>query len=319
MDNNNKIKQTIKCNLKENEIMKLNYICDKKELNKETITFEMSYFINDQKYEQLYEIVPYQLPKGEELSKLIIYDNILKKQSKEYEENNLNDALKYQIFYKNTSLYAELELSKKIEEKMKLKIIGDKENNVIEIKKNKCSPKKECKREEKEKEEEEDDDCGFGDIFGGGGGGGYHYKEDEEEEEGIMIGCKLDSYSGGEKFKFEKKEENKNKKNNEKKTILNDKDYIMTIINTQDFIEGYWEENEKTKNIKIKYDKEFNLLKNKNFSDNVSITVLIIFFINKEYPELLDELLMIIKKAKEFIKKATNISYEDIIKDININ
>ena len=99
---------------------------------------------------------------------------------------------------------------------------------------------------------------------------------------------------------------------------MNDKDYIMTLINTQDFIEGYWEENEKTKNIEIKYDKEFNLLKNKNFSDNVSITVLIIFFINKEHPQLLDELLMIIKKAKEFIKKSTNISYEDIIKEINI-
>ena len=126
LDNSNKIKKTINYNLEENEIMKLNYICDKKEINTGPITFEMSYIIKDKKYEQLYEIVPYQLPKGEELSKLIIYNNILKEQSKEYDEKNLSNALKYQIFYKNTSLYAELELSNKIEEKMKLKIIGDK-------------------------------------------------------------------------------------------------------------------------------------------------------------------------------------------------
>ena len=312
LDNNNKTKKNIKYNLKENEIMKLYYICDKKELNTGKITFEISYFIKDQKYEKVYEIVPYQLPKGEELSKLIIYDNILKSQSKEYDEKNLSSALKYQIFFKNTSLYAELELSKKIEEKMKLKIIGDKENNVIEIYKKKESPKKEEKRKYSE---EEEDDLGFGDIFGGGGGG-FKVEDNDDDDEELALGSIIGKREDLEEFKCNK-EENKKEKNEEKPN-LNDKDYIMTLINTQDFIEGYWEENEKTKNIEIKYDKEFNLLKNKNFSDNVSITVLIIFFINKEHPELLDELLMIIKKAKEFIKKSTNISYEDIIKEINI-
>ena len=312
LDNNNKTKKNIKYNLKENEIMKLYYICDKKELNTGKITFEISYFIKDQKYEKVYEIVPYKLPKGEELSKLIIYDNILKSQSKEYDEKNLSSALKYQIFFKNTSLYAELELSKKIEEKMKLKIIGDKENNVIEIYKKKESPKKEEKRKYSE---EEEDDLGFGDIFGGGGGG-FKVEDNDDDDEELALGSIIGKREDLEEFKCDK-EENKKEKNEEKPN-LNDKDYIMTLINTQDFIEGYWEENEKTKNIEIKYDKEFNLLKNKNFSDNVSITVLIIFFINKEHPQLLDELLMIIKKAKEFIKKSTNISYEDIIKEINI-
>ena len=99
---------------------------------------------------------------------------------------------------------------------------------------------------------------------------------------------------------------------------MNNKDHIIEIINTQDFIEGYWDVNEKTKIIKEKYNKAFQLLKDKNINDKASITILIIFFINKEHPEFLDELLMIIKKAKEFIKKSTNISYEDIIKEINI-
>ena len=93
----------------------------------------------------------------------------------------------------------------------------------------------------------------------------------------------------------------------------------MEVINTQDFIEGFWEENEKTKYIKEKYIKAFDLLKNKNLNDITSITILLIYFINKEHPELLDELLMIIKKAKEFIIKSANISYEEIIKEINDN
>jgi len=336
LDSNNKLKKFIKNYLKENEIIQFNFICDKNEINTGKIKFEMSYFIKDKKYEQYYEIVPYEFSKGEELSKLIIYDSILNISKKD--EENLNNALKYQIFYKNTSLYAELEISDKIEEQLKLKIIGNKENNVIEILK-----KKEPKKKEESKKyyyEEEEEDIGFGDIFGGfgggyhqkeekeedfgfgdifdgggsGGGGGYHYKEEEEEDIGIgdIFG------GGGGESEYGKKEDNINK-NEEKAPNLNDKDYIMTIINTQDFIKGYWEENKKTKIIKDKYDKEFNLLKNKNYSDNVSITILIIFFINKEHPELSDELLMIIKKAKEFIKKSTNISYENIIKEININ
>ena len=91
--------------------MKINYICDKEGINLDKINFKMNYLIKDKKFQKIYEIEPYMLPKGEELSKLIIYDNILKKQSNIYDKENLSMALKYQIFYKNTSLFAELELS----------------------------------------------------------------------------------------------------------------------------------------------------------------------------------------------------------------
>ena len=96
----------------------------------------------------------------------------------------------------------------------------------------------------------------------------------------------------------------------------------MKIINTQNFIEGYWSENKQTKIIKEKYQKEYNLiknLKNEKINDNVAITVIIIYFIYKEHFELLKELSRIIKKAKLFIKKEIKISYEQIIKDIGIN
>jgi hypothetical protein len=96
----------------------------------------------------------------------------------------------------------------------------------------------------------------------------------------------------------------------------------MKIINTQNFIEGFWSENKQTKIIKEKYQKEYNLiknLKNEKINDNVAITIIIIYFIYKEHFELLKELSRIIKKAKLFIKKEIKISYEQIIKDIGIN
>ena len=279
----NKILYKTKINcLKEKEIMKLNFICDKKEINSNKISVNISYYIREKKYEKSYEIIPQEFPKGDELSKLIIYNNILKNSNKD--EENLKNALKYQILYEKTSLFADLELSNQIQEELKLKIIGNKENNKI---------KKFQKKESYHYLEEEDDEfLGFGDISGGVGGGWEYINE---------------------------KKVSKNKEKKEIKPDLNNKDYVMEIINTQDFIEGNWEENPKTKNIKEKYNKIFQLLKDKNINDNIIITILVIFFINKEHPELLLELLMIIKKAEIFIKKSINISYEDIIKEININ
>ena len=102
----------------------------------------------------------------------------------------------------------------------------------------------------------------------------------------------------------------------------NKKEDIMKIINTQDFINGFWEDNEYTNIIKEKYKEEYNLLKgikNKNITDKVAITILIIYFIEKEHPELLDELLMIIKKAKIFILNEAKETYENIIKEISIS
>ena len=86
-------------------------------------------------------------------------------------------------------------------------------------------------------------------------------------------------------------------------------------------MEGYWEINEKTKKIKEKYENEFKLLKelkDKNINDNIAITILIIYFINKEHSELLNELFMIIEKAKNFIRNNTKDSYENIIKGIGL-
>ena len=116
---------------------------------------------------------------------------------------------------------------------------------------------------------------------------------------------------------------NQNKISNNKKNEIkqNNEINIEEIVNEQNFVEGFWEINEITKKIKEKYENEFKLLKgikDKNINDNIAITILIIYFINKEHSELLKELFMIIEKAKNYIKKNTKDVYDNIIKEIGI-
>ena len=125
-----------------------------------------------------------------------------------------------------------------------------------------------------------------------------------------------------EKKKEEKKEkeetEKKEKEEENLKLNLDKKDDIMIIINSQNFIEGFWNINNKTKIIKKKYENEFKLLKEKNFDDIVAMTIIIVYFINKEHKELIEELVMILKKAKLYIQDKGGDSYENIIKKAGI-
>ena len=102
---------------------------------------------------------------------------------------------------------------------------------------------------------------------------------------------------------------------------LKNQECVMKIINTQNFVEGFWDLNEYSEKIKEKYKRQFKLLKelkDKNINDQVAITILIIYFIKKEHEELLDELVMIIQKAELFITKNTNDNYENIIKEVGM-
>ena len=54
-------------------------------------------------------------------------------------------------------------------------------------------------------------------------------------------------------------------------------------------------------------------------NDIIALTILILYFLNKEYPDLISELIMIIKKARRFISKQTNDSYDNIIKELSLN
>ena len=170
---------------------------------------------------------------------------------------------------------------------------------------------------------------------------GTNYKEENKkinynkEEEEDLARFLLDGYIPPENEikKEEKKEEKKEVKKEEKKIQkkeeqkeikmnLKDKEEVMKIINTQNFVGGYWEINDKTKKIKNKYEKEFKSLKDlkgKKIDDTVAMTIIIIYFINKENKELLDELVLILKKAKLYIQEKTGNSYDEIIKQAGIN
>ena len=151
-------------------------------------------------------------------------------------------------------------------------------------------------------------------------------KEEEDLEQFLLDDF---GFSKTEIKKEERKEERKEVKKEvkkeekkEEKLDLKNKEEVMKIINSQNFVGGYWDINSKTKIIKNKYEKEFNLLKGlkgKKIDDIVAMTIIIIYFINKEKKELLQELVMIMKKAKLYIQDKTGLSYDEIIKQASIN
>ena len=317
---------------------------DKEDKNKIKIEVKYKYYETDNNEfkdkNEIYEILPFELPNGDELSKLIM-NNFLIKNKKLSEKEKAALCLKYQIFSENTSLYAEIELDEKIDKKMKKKIIGDKENKII-------------KRQKKEdnynyESNEKSSKPGFFSSLGDSIKNLFNRKEKEElrraieaseraivnepyaekddYEDMVEYSCGFcikeeisDNYfisSYKDEFDYDKseKKENIKPKNTEK-------DYLMDIINTQNFVEGFWDINDKTKVVKEKYQKEFDLLKEskiENIDDKVIITILIIYYINTEYSKYLKELVMLIKKGKMFVKKKTKKTYENIIQMIEIN
>ena len=214
-------------------------------------------------------------------------------------------ALKYQLFIEGTSLYAQVELDEKISSEMKQIVLGE-DDQMIFFKRNKIEA-----------------DYAFGgsdDIFGSIGNNYSNRDMMRQEDFTHEFGDDLMEISS---CQCEKNESFGNYNINE--SIGNSdnkgKDELMEMINTQDFIEGYWEENDKTKIIIEKYEKEFKLikdLKNKNIDEKIAVTILIIYYIYKEHSNSSNDLVMVIKKAKKYIQKVTNDSYENIIKEINI-
>ena len=436
--------------MKQNKVYKFGYII-KEKLSDKKVNFSMKYKQNKEDIIKKYEMEPIELPPGEELSKLIIYKNILKKES---EEEKIRLALKYQLFIEGTSLFAEIELSGKITEKMEQRKIKhekkekkkkedekcnkniklqqnlddkiveqEKRLNNLEIKSNsleneakeklKFGDREGAKRilikqekiieqmkqiegamammeeqkmmldnalqmkdvmslikssnqavksvskgmsvEELEymKEDMEDikpDQEELNDFFKDYehcdyGNDSIDDKLDElekmmckgedmpppnnekleenknkiqDDEEDLKNFLAVDSEPI--KIKEEKKEKKIGKKVEENlKLDLKNNEDVMKIINSQDFVSGYWDINNKTKNVKNKYENEFKLLKEiKNIDDILAMTIIIVYFINKENKELLDELLLILKKAKLYIQDKAGDSYENIINQINI-
>ena len=290
LDNKN-IDNIIPNILRYNDSINLYYMTSKKPF--ENIKLNLNY--KDEKNKEIkinYEIVPEILEKGDDLSKLIMY-NYINNNTKLQNEEKIKLALKYQIFIEGTSLFAEIELDDKISEQMKLEILGNQNQNQY--------------LESYEQNNYKYPDMNRQEIF---------TMEFDANDGGPFGGCppehkNINFCKNSNEDIFEENIENKD-----------NKEEFMKMINSQDFFEGYWEENDYTKKIIEKYEKEFKLIKDikgKNIDDKTALTIVIIYFINKEHTESLNDLMLIIKKAKLFIQKVTNDTYENIIKEININ
>ena len=413
LDNENLIKnESVPDIIVDNQIINLNYIInDENNNHNNKINVEINFLLNNAKIDKKYEIASLKLPDGEELSKLIINNYLNKSNIDEKEKIKL--SLKYQIFSKNTSLFAEIELSDKITEEMKKEIMGKNEsshpmmnkqnwnqiinddlfsrsimttpmmgmsNPMMSMSNPMMSMSNPMMSMSNQMMSMSNPMMGMNNQMMGMSNQMMGMNNQMMGMSNQMMGMNnqmmgminpmmgmsnqmmgmnnqmmdmsnpmmnnmnqmMDmsnpmmnnmnqmSMMNQMNMKMKSKELNLEKSNMNsevdefKKIDLNKKDDIMKIINSQDFINGFWEINEITKIIKEKFIKEYDLLKgirnNKIIiNEKVAITILIIYFINKEHPELLDELLMIIEKAKIFISNEAKESYENIIKEIGIN
>ena len=313
--------------LTQNDMINLNYTIPRKKIDK--INLEISYKLgNNEKIEKKYEIVPKEIPEGDEISKLMIKDLI---NNISNENEKIKKSLQYQIFNKNTSLFAEVELSDKISKEMKLKIIGNKKNNKLET----LKPREEQEEKSENKNIEINSNLGnynsISNINFNSSMGGMGMSMGPMMSNGPMM-CNGPMISNNLMMSNRMMEEGMRmmeyfqKRQNQLEIISQDLIFeifklenIMKIIETQNFINGYWEIiNEQTITILEKYKKEYELLKglkDKNIDDKVAITILYIYYINKEHSNLARMFIMSIKKAKLFIEKEIKCSYEEIVEN----
>ena len=390
LDENNLYKLNEKLSIiRENQLVNLKYIIKEekeKEEKNDIIKLSLKYKKENKKdnkveeFEEKYDIKVIPLSEGNDLSKLIIYGYLNKSKSID-EEEETKLALKYQIFTKNTSLFAEVELSNKISQEMKKEIIGDEKHNIIDLNEfypkiddrlnllNSISKKSlELKRQMNEIHYEVHSvGCaspimayfsapkksggisGFFKSIGSSIKGLFSKKKQikEDNNDDIIINNKNDNNNINTNINTNNNDSSNNKdidddeiddeieKEKENNIIINENKTkienspqsqskeidVNQIVNEQNFVEGFWEINPKTERIKEKYEKEFEKikgLKDKNINDTIAITILIIYFINKEHAELLNELFLIIEKAKNYISKNVKDSYDNIIKEIGL-
>ena len=108
-------------------------------------------------------------------------------------------------------------------------------------------------------------------------------KEEEEREKKIKILEEKNKKILEEKEKERKYEEESNMKKAElERKKSEEKEKLMKIIKTQDYIDGFWDVNDMTKFIFEKYKKKYDLLKEKNFDDKVAMTILMIYYLKTE-------------------------------------
>ena len=110
-------------------------------------------------------------------------------------------------------------------------------------------------------------------------------------------------------------------KENEKKDEF--EDIITQLIMKQDIIEGFWDENEETKNlinllgndIYNNIDNKIKMLNKEDTENKIKYTILVIYYLNNILADKINDYRLIINKANNFLLNQ-GITYEDFIKEI---
>ena len=240
------------------------------------------------------------LSNGEEMSKMIVGKAF--KYNKELIENKemeVEFSKKYKILSKSTALYAEIINDKK----------NSQQNELIKVNLNEY---KESLYEESDSEDLDiEDDMREGESRFENFSEGSKELETEEkiskESESSINKAEIEI------FKESEKKESKESKENEKIDI-------SSLIMEQDSIEGSWSENEETKKlIKIISEDKINKINNRikqlyegENQDKIKYTILVIYYLNNNHSDKLNEYKLIINKAKKFLK-SKGLKYEYII------
>ena len=102
-------------------------------------------------------------------------------------------------------------------------------------------------------------------------------------------------------------------------------DEFNDMLVSQDFMEGFWDENKETKKLvdkvkKEKFDKIVQYVKNKNINQDfnkIVYTILVIYYIQKEKSKNINEYRLVLNKGKKYLI-SKGINYDEEIKAINI-
>ena len=253
------------------------------------------------------------LSDGDELSKMIVGKAL--KENEELIDNKkieIEFSTKYQILSKNTALFAEIINDNNDNDQNELITV----NLNDYIKEGSGIPIFNWPNQ------------GFGGGMGGGWGGSNGFGNfggaTPSFDTGFGGGSNFGGFSDGSMPDFDSGNSNNDINNQIKDKIENNnKNYITKLIISQDIIEGYWDENEVTKDLTNFIGQQMNQISTKIKSLNkgeenenkIIYTISVIYYLNTEYSDKIDEYILIINKGKKYLINQ-GIKYEDIIDGI---
>lgn len=278
----------------QDEIINYSFILDDKQnksyidSQKKRYKFKMEFIKNLENFNKNFEFSKLlNLPDGDNLSKIII-DKYLKNNLDLDEKQEINLAKEYEVLSKNTSLYAEIfnEESQK-KELIQIKVLS-KQNKIRSFIPNSFGSAR----------------ISFG-----------------NKAARKSLPCYF-NFSGIKRKREYSDSDDNNDNESEEENIINENETIenfdiIELITNQDPIYGFWNKNKETLEIEKLLDKKVinNIhkvcLKLKN-KEKIYYTILVIYFVFKNYKNKVSEYRFVLNKAKNYLKKE-GIDYDKLV------